>query len=66
VMQRPTEVPLQVPIACPVCVDHAIEKAEGISLSASPIGGREISKVSVYRCSRSHLFALFDQPVKWE
>jgi hypothetical protein len=64
-MSKPSPSPV-VPIACPICLDHTIEQAKGIVLSASPIGGREISKVSVYRCSHWHLFATFDQPVDWE
>jgi hypothetical protein len=55
-----------VPIACPLCLDHTVEQVEGIVLSAQPIGGREISKVSVYRCSFWHLFAVFEQPTAWE
>jgi hypothetical protein len=55
-----------IPMVCPVCLDHVIDKAEGVALSASPIGGRGITGVSVYKCSNQHLFAIFDQPDTWE
>jgi CRP-like cAMP-binding protein len=49
------------PIICPVCLDHAIEKVEGIELSASNVGGKKVGGASLYRCSHWHLFALFKQ-----
>ena len=68
----PTE-PAQLPdptvhaaIVCPVCWDHAVEPIEGIVLPARAIGGRDLSQVSLYRCSHWHLFALFYQPADWE
>ena len=56
----------ETPIVCPVCWYHAVERVEGIVLSARPIGGHDLSQVSVYRCAHWHLFALFNQPKAWE
>lgn len=71
-MEVSTE-PLKVPdspghaaIVCLVCWDHAVERIEGIVLSARSIGGRDLSEVTIYRCSHWHLFALFYQPADWE
>jgi hypothetical protein len=58
--------PVEAPLVCPVCCDHAIEQIEGIVLSASAMGGRNLSNVSMYRCSHWHLFALVYQPAEWE
>lgn len=63
---RPSSTPVEAPLICPVCCDHGIEPIEGIALSASAMGGRELSRVSVYRCSHWHVFALVYQPVEWE
>jgi hypothetical protein len=49
------------PIVCPICWDHALEKIEGIHLSARSISEHDISRVSMYRCCHWHLFALFEQ-----
>jgi hypothetical protein len=50
------------PIVCPVCWDHALEKLEGVRLSARTFAEQPfISRVHVYRCSHWHIFALFEQ-----
>lgn len=56
--------PVDVPFVCPICWDHAIEQIEGIVLSAKSVGGRDLSRVSIYRCGHWHLFALFNQPME--
>ena len=49
------------PIVCPICWDHALEKLEGIRLSARTFAEqRFISRVLVYRCSSWHVFAVFE------
>jgi hypothetical protein len=53
------------PILCPICWDQSIERIQGIVLSARPIGGQDLSQVSLYRCRQQHLFALFEQPAGW-
>ena len=53
--------PYDVPIVCPICWDRSIEKLEGVALSASTSGGRNVGGAFVYRCSHWHLFALFQQ-----
>ena len=58
--------PDEAPIVCPVCWDHAVERVEGIVLSAKTMGGHDLSQVSVYRCAQWRLFALFNQPKAWE
>ena len=62
---RPSTTPVEAPLVCPVCCDHAVERIEGIVLSASATGGRNLSQVSMYRCSHWHLFALVYQPAEW-
>jgi hypothetical protein len=49
------------PIVCPICWDHALEKIEGIHLSARTVFEHDISRVFLYCCSQWHLFALFQQ-----
>jgi hypothetical protein len=49
------------PIVCPVCWDHALEKIEGIHLSARTVTEHDISRVSIYRCTNWHIFAVFNQ-----
>ena len=49
----------ETPVVCPVCWHHAVEKVDGISLSAKAIDGRDIGGVSVYLCSQWHMFAVF-------
>jgi hypothetical protein len=50
-------------LVCPICWSHeGVETVEGIVLSAKAMGGRDLSGVSVYRCPRWHLFAVFNQP----
>jgi hypothetical protein len=50
------------PIVCPICWDHALEKLEGIRLSARTFAEQPfISRVLVYRCSSWHVFAVFEQ-----
>jgi hypothetical protein len=49
------------PIVCPICWDHALERIEGVHLSARTVIEHDISRVSLYRCSHWHLFALFHQ-----
>ena len=58
--------PIEAPLSCPVCCDHAIEQIKGIVLSARAMGGRDLTQVTMYRCSHWHLFALFYQPADWE
>ena len=70
-MQLPQEIkalkaPLEVPIICPVCWTHDVERIEGMVLSARSVGGGDLSQVSMYRCIHWHLFALFYQPAEWE
>ena len=62
---RPSSKTVEAPLVCPVCCDHDIERIEGIVLSASATGGRNLSQVSMYRCSHWHLFALVYQPAEW-
>jgi len=62
---RPSSRPIEGSLICPVCCDHAIERVEGIVLSVSATGGRNLSQVSMYRCSHWHLFALVYQPAEW-
>jgi hypothetical protein len=49
------------PIACRICWDHALERVEGIHLSARTVSEHDISRVLLYRCSHWHMFALFQQ-----
>ena len=49
------------PIVCPVCWDHALERIDGIHLTARTIMEQDISRVQLFRCSHWHVFALFDQ-----
>jgi hypothetical protein len=49
------------PIVCPICWDHALEMIEGIHLSARTVFEHEIGRVSIYRCSHWHMFAIFQQ-----
>jgi len=49
------------PIVCPICWDHALERIEGIRLSTRTVDEHAIGKVSLYRCSHWHLFALFER-----
>lgn len=58
--------PIEAPIVCPVCWDHAVERIEGIVLSARSVDGRNLSQVSIYRCTHWHVFALFNQPATCE
>jgi hypothetical protein len=52
------------PIVCPICWDHALEKLEGIRLSARTFAEQPfISRVLLYRCSSWHIFAVFEQHV---
>jgi hypothetical protein len=58
--------PVEAPIVCPVCWDHAIERVEGVHLSASNADGKNVGGASVFRCSRWHMFALFEQLITWD
>jgi hypothetical protein len=49
------------PIVCPVCWDHELEPIDGVRMSARTITEHDVSRVSVYRCSAWHMFAVFDQ-----
>ncbi len=60
-----SRIPGESPIVCPVCWDHAVEKVEGITLSASNASGKIVGGASIYRCSHWHLFALFEQFTVW-
>jgi len=62
----PPPIPEEPPIVCPICWDHAVERIDGIVLTARAMGGRDLSQVKIYRCSAWHLFALFQQPKAWE
>jgi hypothetical protein len=53
--------PVEIPIVCPICWDHAVERIEGIVLSSRTVGGRDLSQVLIYRCTCWHVFALFSQ-----
>ena len=64
--ERPQNVPVAAPIVCPVCCDDAIERIDGIVLSARAMGGRDLSQVTMYRCGHWHLFVLLYQPADWE
>jgi hypothetical protein len=46
---------------CPVCWDHAIEKIEGLAVSADNLNGKQISGAFLYRCTNWHIFAVFEQ-----
>lgn len=49
------------PIVCPICWDHALEKLEGIRLSAKSLAEQPfVNRVIVYRCSSWHVFAVFE------
>ena len=50
-----------VPIVCPLCWDHAIERVDGVNLSANNVAGKNVGGASIYRCSHWHMFALFEQ-----
>ena len=59
----PAQESITAALVCPICWDHqGIEQVKDIVLSARPIGGRDLSQVSVYRCARWHLFAVFQRP----
>lgn len=47
---------------CPVCWDHAVEKVEGIKLSASNAEGANVGGASIFRCAQWHMFAVFERP----
>jgi len=64
-MPRSTQ-PAEIPIVCPVCWDRAIERVDGVRLSASNEQGRNIGRAAIYRCSRWHIFALFEQLMTWD
>ena len=50
------------PIVCPICWDHALEKLEGVRLSARSFAEQPfVNRVIVYRCSLWHVFAVFEQ-----
>jgi hypothetical protein len=49
------------PIVCPVCWDHAVERIEGVTVSADNLNGKQISGVNLYHCSYWHAFAVFEQ-----
>jgi len=51
------------PIACPICLDHTVERIEGATLSANNMAGRRLGKARVYHCSHWHIFAVFEQSV---
>ena len=54
-------------LVCPICWSHeGVEEVHGIVLSAKATGGRNLTGVSLYRCPRWHLFALFNPPKEWE
>lgn len=46
---------------CPVCWDHAVERIEGVTVSADNLNGKQISGVNLYHCSYWHAFAVFEQ-----
>ena len=64
-MQQPLEVEesrlIAGPIVCPVCWDHALERIDGLHLTARTIEERRVSRVLMYRCSHWHVFAVFEQ-----
>lgn len=63
----PTPETTNPPLVCPICWSHeGIESVNGIILSAKAMGGRDLTEVSIYRCPRWHLFAMFNQPEDWE
>ena len=63
----PPPEPITAALVCPICWDHeGVELVKDIVLSARPIGGRDLSQVSVYRCAHWHLFSVFHQPNAWE
>jgi hypothetical protein len=50
------------PDRLPICWDHALEKLEGIRLSAKSYAEQPLmNRVVVYRCSSGHVFAVFEQ-----
>ena len=46
---------------CPRCRDHAVQRVEGIKLSASNVDGRDVGGASIFRCGQWHVFAVFEQ-----
>jgi hypothetical protein len=48
-------------MVCPVCWDHAVERVEGIKLSASNADGKNVGGANIFRCSQWHMFAVFEQ-----
>ena len=49
----------EVPIACPICLDAAVERIEGTRLSATINGAASaIHRVFAFRCSNWHVFAV--------
>lgn len=50
------------PIVCPFCWDCALERLEGVRLSARPyVEQPSINRVKVYHCSSWYVFAVFEQ-----
>ena len=66
-MQEPLEIDesrlIAGPIVCPLCWDHALERIEGLRLTARTVAEHDVRRVLMYRCSRWHVFALFEQTV---
>lgn len=51
------------PIACPVCWDHAVRIVKGVELIAIRIKPyRPVGPVVIFHCSSWHLFAVFQCP----
>jgi hypothetical protein len=60
--QSASRSPVDTPIVCPVCWDHAVERVEGIKLSANNADGRNVGGANIFRCGQWHLFAVFERP----
>jgi len=48
-------------IVCPICCDSVLELVEGLKLSASNLEGKQVGASKIYRCTRWHVFTVFDQ-----
>lgn len=51
------------PVVCPICWDHELESIDGIRMIARTVTEHDVSRVSIYRCSAWHMFAVFEQTV---
>jgi hypothetical protein len=43
-----------------MCWDHAVERIEGVTLSADNLDGKQVSGALLYHCSCWHVFAVFE------